>query len=224
MAIELELSNKTTLTLATIYYPDGKPARDLFRTVTTSFSDKVILLGDFNSKHKVFNCATTATSGRNLKKTVKQLKLTYLNNDEHTHLNARHGRTDILDMAFVTPSLKSEDIRFRVGDSLSGDHLSIEIFLDRPLQRNIPITSPRYQFAEIDINTFQNKMAEILNSNLFYSFTPRASDMDKYQKHLVHSMKEATDTSIPEVDCREKADQVKINKDITIYLSFLNCD
>ena len=37
--------------------------------------------------------------------------------------------------------------------------------------------------------------------------------MDEYQKHLVDSMKEATDTSIPKVDCHEKADKVKINKD-----------
>ena len=81
LAIELELSNKTTLTLATIYCPDGKPDRDLFRAVT-SLSDKVIVLGDFSSKHKVFNRATTTTSGRNLKGVVKELKLTYLNNDE----------------------------------------------------------------------------------------------------------------------------------------------
>ena len=76
LAVELELSNKTRPTLATIYCPDGKPDRELFRTVT-SLLDKVILLGDFNSKHRVFNCATT-TSGRSLKRIVKKLKLTYL--------------------------------------------------------------------------------------------------------------------------------------------------
>ena len=87
LAIELELSDKTTLTLATIYCPDGKPDRDLVKAVT-SLSDKVILLGDFNSKYKVFNCATTTTSGLNLRGLVKELKLTYLNNDQHTHLDA----------------------------------------------------------------------------------------------------------------------------------------
>ena len=170
------------------------------------------MLGDFNSKQRVFNFATTTTSGRNLKGTVKELKLTYLNNDGHTHLYARHGTRDILDMAFVTASLKSRDIRFSVGESLSSDHLPMEIFLDKPLQRNIPITSPKYQFAKADINTFQNKMVEIFNSNLFDPFTPKASDMDEYQKYLVDSMKEADDTSIPNVDCREKVGKVKINK------------
>ena len=86
---------------------------------------------------------------------------------------------------------------------MDGDHLPIETFLDRPLQRNIRITSPRW-FAKADINTFQNKMAELFDSNLFDSFTPKASDMDEYQKHLVDSMKEAADTSIPKVDCVKK--------------------
>ena len=210
LAIQLKLSNKTILTLATIYCPDGKPDRKLFRT-GTSFSDKVILLGDFNSNHKVFNCATTTTSGRNLKGHVEKLKLTYLNNDEHSHLDAHDGTTDILDMAFATSSLKSRDIRFSFGESLEGDHFSIGIFLDRPLQRNIATTSSRYQFVKADVNMFQNKMGIIFNSRLFYSFTPKASDMAEYQKYLVDSLKEATDTSIPKVDCHEKLDMVTIN-------------
>ena len=136
MAIELQLSNKTTLALATVCCPDGKPDRDLFRAVT-SLPDNVILLGDLNSKHRVVNCAARTTSGRDLRGSVKEIKLTYLNNDEHTHLDARHRTTEILYTALVTPSLKSRDIRFSVGESLGGDHLPIEIFQDRPLQRNI---------------------------------------------------------------------------------------
>ena len=37
----------------------------------------------------------------------------------------------------------------------------------------------------------------------------KASDINRYQKHLVDSMNEASDTSIPKV---EKADKAKINK------------
>ena len=55
-------------------------------------------------------------------------------------------------------------------------------------------------------------MVEIFNSNLFDSFTPEASDMDENQTHLLDSMKEAADTSIPKEDCHEKADKVKINR------------
>ena len=53
---------------------------------------------------------------------MKELKLTYLNNDELAHLGARHGTTDVLDMAFVTPSLKSEIFVSELRESLGGDH------------------------------------------------------------------------------------------------------
>ena len=42
-------------------------------------------------------------------------------------------------------------------------------------------------------------MAEIFNLNFFYLFTPKASNMDEYQKHLVDSMKEAADTPFSKV-------------------------
>ena len=69
-----------------------------------------------------------------------------------------------------------------------------------------------YQFVEADIDTCQNPMAEILNSNRFDSSAPKASDMHEYQKHLVDSMKEGANAAIPKADCRDKIDRVKINK------------
>ena len=64
-------------------------------------------------------CYSNVSKGAIEKKSnvCKELKLIYLNNDEYTHLDAGHGTTDILDMAFVAPSLKSRDIRFRVSES-----------------------------------------------------------------------------------------------------------
>ena len=101
LAIELELSNKTLVTLATIYCPDGKPAANCL--------DKVILLRDFNLKGKVFNFAKPSASGPVIKDIVKELKLAYRSNEEHTHLDTCHGTAEILDMTFVTLSLKSQD-------------------------------------------------------------------------------------------------------------------
>ena len=56
-------------------------------------------------------------------------------------------------------------------------------------------------------------MAEIFSSNLFSSFTPKASDMDEYHKHLVDSLNEEADATIPKVGCLEKIDKLKIDKD-----------
>ena len=61
---------------------------------------------------------------------LSHLNYTYLNNDEHMHLDKRTGNTDILDMAFISPNLTNHDIQFLIGDGLGSDHLPIEISID----------------------------------------------------------------------------------------------
>ena len=64
------------------------------------------------------------------------INLTYLNNDEHTHVDRAKGSTDILDMAFIPPNLTKHDIQFLIGDDLGNDYLPIEISIDAQPYRN----------------------------------------------------------------------------------------
>ena len=77
------------------------------------------------------------TSGPMLKTVQNQLNLSYLNTDEHTHLDRHKGNTYILDMAFISPNLSEHDIQFLIGDHLGSDHLPIEIAIDAQPHRNI---------------------------------------------------------------------------------------
>ena len=65
---------------------------------------------------------------KQLKTIQSHLNLTYLNIDEHTHLDGAKGSTDILDMAFISPNLTEHDIQFLTGDDLDSDHLPIKTF------------------------------------------------------------------------------------------------
>ena len=84
-----------------------------------------------------------------LKNIQSHLSLTYLNNDEHTHLDRAKGCTDILDMAFISPNLTKYDIQFLIGDDLGNDHLPIEISIDAQLYRNTHTNPVRYKFDSI---------------------------------------------------------------------------
>ena len=64
------------------------------------------------------------------------LNLTYVNNDEHTHLDRAECSTDILDVAFISPNITKHDIQFLIGDDLGSDHLPIEISVDAQPHRN----------------------------------------------------------------------------------------
>ena len=60
-----------------------------------------------------------------LKNIQRQLNLIYLNNEEHTRMDRANSSTDILDMAFISPTLAKHDIQFQIGDDLGSDHLPI---------------------------------------------------------------------------------------------------
>ena len=113
-----------------------------------TLSNQVILLGDFNSKHKQFGCVKPNKAGQTLVNIAKDLKLLYVNQlgpNRHTSDGPFHGTSDISDMAFLSPGLSSRDISLSVADDhMSSDHFSIQISLDKPLKGNTPLTEPRY--------------------------------------------------------------------------------
>ena len=135
LVIDIDLCNNQNLILATIYCPNGNPNFRLFETIN-NLSDNVMFVGDFSSKLEAFGSAKKNSSGPMLKNIQSHLNLTYLNNDEHTHLDRAKGSTDILDMAFISPNLTKHDIQFLIGDDLGSNHLPIEISIDAQPHRN----------------------------------------------------------------------------------------
>ena len=86
-----------------------------------------MFVGDFSFKLETFGCAKKNISGPMFKNIQSHLNLTYLNTDEHTNLEERTGKTDILDMAFISPNITEHDIQILTGDDLGSDHLPVEI-------------------------------------------------------------------------------------------------
>ena len=147
LAVEIELQNGDKVILATIYCPNGNLSLRLFRMINALLK-QVIFLGYFYSKHKEFGCVKPNKSGQMLVNIAKDLKLFYVNQLEpnrHTREDPVHGTPDILDLAFITPGLSSQDISFSVADDhMSSDQFPIQISLDKPLKRNTPLIEPRY--------------------------------------------------------------------------------
>ena len=140
--IDIDHSNNQNLILATIYCPNRNPSLRLFETIN-NLSDNVMFVGDFSSKLEAFDCVKKNISGPMLRNIQSHLKLTYLNNDEHTHLDKRTSNTDILGMAFISPNLTKHDIQFLIGNDLGSDHFSTEISIDAQPHRSIHINPIR---------------------------------------------------------------------------------
>ena len=193
--IDIYLSNTQNLILATIYCPNGNPNLRLFETIN-NLSDNVMFVGDFNSKLEAFGCAKENISGPMLKNIQSHLNLTYLNTDEHTHLDKRTGNIDILDMAFISPNLTKHNIQFLIGDDLGSDHLSIEISIDAQPHRNIHTNPIRYKFNQTDREVFESTLEAALSSGDVPELKS-TQDIDKYADFIVTAISTAVDKAIP---------------------------
>ena len=167
LTVKIEIEGGNKVILATIYCPNGNPISRLFRMIN-ALSNQVIFLRHFNSKHKQFGCVRPNKSGQMLVNIAKDLKLFYVNQlcpNRHTREDPFHGTSDILDMAFISPGLSSQDLSFSVADDhIGSDHFPIQISLDKPLRHNTPLTKPLYRFDKTDDDLLHNTLKDSLNN------------------------------------------------------------
>ena len=131
-----------------------------------------------------------------LKNIQNQLNLIYLNTDEHTHLDKSTGKTDILDMAFISPKLSKHDIQFLIGDDLGSDHLPIKIAIDSQPLRNIHTNPIRYKFNQTDREVFESTLEAALSSGDVPELKS-TKDMDKYDDFIITAISTEVDKAIP---------------------------
>ena len=193
--IDIDLSSNQNLILATIYCPNGNPNLTLFEAIN-NLSDNVMFVGDLCSKLEAFGCSEKNISGSMLKNIQSHLNLTYLNTDEHTHLDKRTGNTDILDIAFISPNLTKHEIQFLIGDDLGSDHLPIEISIDAQTHRNIHTNPFRYKFNQTDREVFESTLEAALSSGDVPELKS-TQDIDKYADFIVTAISTAVDKAIP---------------------------
>ena len=131
-----------------------------------------------------------------LKNIQSHPNLTYLNTDEHTHLDKRTGNTDILDMAFISPNLTKHDIQFLIGDDVGSDHLPIEISIDAQPHRNIHTNPIRYKFNQTDREVFESTLEAALSSGDVLELKS-TQDIDKYAYFIVTAISTPVDKAFP---------------------------
>ena len=169
-----------------------------------AFSNQVIFLRDFNSKHKQFGCVKPNKSGQTLVNIAKDLKLFYANQlspNRHTREHPVHGTSIILDMAFLSPGLSSRDISSSVADDQMGsDHFLIQISLEKPLKRNTSFTEPCYRFDKTDDDLLQNTLKYSLNS--IETDITTQDKLEELAVTLCDKLMKAVDTSSPKTYSR----------------------
>ena len=133
-----------------------------------ALSNQITFLRDFNSKHKQSGCVKPNKSGQTLANIANDLKLFYVNQldpNRHTRDDLFHGTSDILDMAFLSQGLSSQDISFSVADNhMASDHFFSQISLDKPLKLDTPLTEPRYRSDKTNDDLLPSSLKDSLTN------------------------------------------------------------
>ena len=174
-----------------------------------------MFIGDFNFKSEAFGCARKINSGPVLKNIQNYPNLTYLNNDEQTHLDKRTGNTEIFDMVFIGLNLTKHDIQFLKGDDLASDHLPIEISIDAQPHRNIHTDPTRYKFDQTDREVFESTLQAALTSGDVPELKS-TQDIDKNADFIVPAISTVVDKAIPMSKSRRPERQLALKKSLAL--------
>ena len=130
-----------------------------------------------------------------------KLDVNQLEPNRHARDDPFHGTSDILDMVFLSPSLSCRDISFSVADDhIGSDHFPIQISLDKPLKRNIPLPAPHYQFDKTDDDLLHNTLKDSL-ANTDTDITTQ-DELEELVVTLCDKLMKAVNTSTPKVYSR----------------------
>ena len=88
-----------------------------------------IILGDFNSKHPIFNNLASNPNGKILAKTVKNERLNVLNDNTPTYTDRSTGSTDVLDLILTNNKTLNKIENTFLSDDFNSDHVTINVVL-----------------------------------------------------------------------------------------------
>ena len=155
--------NRRYVTLCTVYLPPGVPlpAAEL-RRLAADLQPPFLIMGDFNSHHTSWGCATTNRRGRLVERFIIDESLCILNTGTRTHVTLPSGHTSAIDLSLSSPEL-TDLLAWDVSDNpLSSDHFPIILkYRDGPILGKRP---PRWNLRKADWSEFTSKIEVALSA------------------------------------------------------------
>jgi hypothetical protein len=210
-AIQLNI-NKESVTLISIYNPPGKIIeRDLDLLIGTG--NKVILAGDFNAKHVMWNARQNNAAGQTLLKHYYRSDYVISAPSNPTYFPDRNpADADILDFAIFSNVLSSHSIRTQ-GSLSSSDHNPVLITIRGPLEPGE--IKQTFLYREANWELFQNYVVQNLNTQCLEGNCSN-SEIDVAVQHLTDVLNKAIRYSIPQKRRTSKSMQISTSTRLLI--------
>lgn len=130
-----------------------------------SLHNNIVIMGDYNSRHRAWNCSTSNQSGNNIYNYINQyphIELSYPQN--YTHYPFNNNLPSTIDFALIK-NLKHD--RVKVHNALNSDHLpiTINIFLNIKISRTKPQNKKQVNWKKFRVELDKNIVLKKAFSN-----------------------------------------------------------
>lgn len=161
VAVSIIVDNKKLLLISAYYPKQGGPFRSDIRKIIAS-GERVIVAGDFNARHSLWNCDRANQNGNTLLDILGKRDIHVEFPNSHTFY--RNGRPSTLDIAICKnfPGMALETLQ-----QLSSDHLPVKFTIGINAEK---IDRSYYVFSEADWPGFKEHVNNSLhvNASLFF--------------------------------------------------------
>ena len=192
------------LTIITLYIsPKNKiSTKDLH--MLTRASNKVLIAGDLNAKHQVWNCHNTNRNGRLIKNFARNKQCAIKAPENHTLFPYNNSRPSTVDLAIIKNLRNFESIETL--NELDSDHHPILITLR---QEKVATTRNSFlNYKKADWNQFTNYITEHLTIEMKLK---DPESIDRAVNTLTQIINDATITAIPRTNQKLEAIELPLS-------------
>lgn len=172
IGIEISLANSSKIQIFSVYLPGGEDSRSINRYFIsdlrkiTSRHNNYFVCGDFNARHRMWNCSSNNTTGKLLFNEYMNgiYDLSILNPDTPTHFPDDPNRNpSCIDLALTNGHFQTTDLTCY---SFESDHCAVvfEIFESRPSLSNCSRLIRAYN--KTNWTEYKNIVHNSLNTNI----------------------------------------------------------
>ena len=205
LVIEAFLPNNKNLQktiIASIYCPKGKTSKELIDKITKIDND-VLIMGDFNGKHKSFGSTKTDSAGKKLIKIIEENNLFVINDDSPTHYCTPTDQLDTIDYIFLTNNLLTQLTSYSTGDNLRSDHFSLFATFGKKNKNDKNNTKNIKLYHKTNWEEFNNNLSEKYNNyisehnNISSNINEIINYIDNTSEWLTTTIVDLSDKHIP---------------------------
>jgi len=156
-ATACEINWKKRIAVCSVYIQekDNVTENQLINLIQ-QLGSEFIICGDFNAHSSLWGHSKNNKIGRVLEKVIHSLDIVLGNNDDFTYIDARSGKTSILDLTLLSSNLGNEFIWDVYDDASLSDHLPITLeWLG--IKEKIFEGTPKFNFEKANWELFGNK-------------------------------------------------------------------